>query len=330
MSQRNYLRLGRNLDLEGWKAIFALPPYAVSAVIYGSLFALMSVGITLTYVTTRVPNFAHGAFVTVGAYTCFSLLRIDHIGPYTSLPVSFVVGGALAVSMYLLVLRPLARRGASIISLMIATLAVDIVFIGIFGIYTDYLTSAFKIHDAKLFFALSSSDFRFSGIDGVVYVAPVALAAITLGLYLVLTRTRFGIAMRATVENPNLARTVGVNTEVVYVVSWFAAGGLAAVAGNFYVLWQPGEPDVGSQLLIAMFAGSILGGLKNIYGAVAGGLIVGVGEILVTTFGAEYFGSWVNAYEPGIPLLIMVATLLLFPGGITSVNWRALFSQRGE
>ncbi len=289
----------------------------------------MSVGITLTYLTTRVPNFAHGAFVTVGAYTCFSLLRIDHVGPYSSLPLSFLVGGALAVSMYLLVLKPLARRGASIISLMIATLAVDIIFIGIFGIYTDYLSSAYKIGDAKLFFALSASDFRFAGINGVVYVAPVALAAITLGLYLVLTRTRFGIAMRATVENPNLARTVGVNTEVVYVISWFAAGGLTAVAGNFYVLWQPGEPDVGSQLLIAMFAGSILGGLKNIYGAVAGGLIVGAGEILVTTFGAQYLGSWVDAYEPGIPLLMMVATLLLFPGGITSVNWRGLFSRRG-
>jgi branched-chain amino acid transport system permease protein len=288
----------------------------------------MSVGLTLTYLTTRVPNFAHGTFVTLGAYTCFSLLRIYHVGPYMSLPLSFVVGGAVAITMYGMVLRPLARRGASIISLMIATLAVDIIFIGIIGIYSDYLSSAFRIPDAKLFFALSSADFTFMGVDGVVFVAPVALAAITLGLYLVLTRTNFGIAMRATVENPNLARTIGVNTEVVYTISWFAAGGLAAVAGNFYVLWQPGEPDVGSHLLIAMFAGSILGGLKNIYGAVAGGLMVGAGEILITTFGARYLGSWVTAYESGIPLLIMVVTLLVLPGGITSVNWKGLISRR--
>jgi branched-chain amino acid transport system permease protein len=309
-------------------AISALPPYAVSAVIYGSLFALMSLGLTLTYLTTRVPNFAHGAFVTLGSYTCFTLLRLDHLGPYTSLPVSFVAGGVVASAMYLAVLRPLARRGAPIISLMIATLAVDIITIGLFGIYTDYLTSAFKVPDAKLFFALTSADFTFGGIDGVVYVAPVALAAITVVLYLVLTRTNFGIAMRATVENPNLAKVIGVNTEVVYVVSWFAAGGLAAVAGNFYVLWQPGEPDVGSQLLVAMFAGSILGGLKSIYGAVVGGLLVGAGEILVTTFGAEYVGSWVTAYESGIPLLIMVVALLVFPGGLTSLNWRRLVSRR--
>jgi len=284
----------------------------------------MSVGLTLTYLTTKVPNFAHGSLVTLGAYTCFSLLKIDHLDPYASLPVSFVLGGAVAVAMYGIVLRPLARRGASVVSLMIATFAVDIVFIGIFGIYSDYLTSAFGIPDAKLFFALSSFDFTVGGVQGVVLVAPAAVVAITVGLFLALTRTSFGIAMRATVENPNLAKTIGINTEVIYLVSWFAAGGLAAVAGNFYVLWQPGEPDVGSQLLVAMFAGSILGGLKSIYGALAGGLMVGAGEILITTFGSQLLGSWVVSYEPGIPLLVMIVALLFFPGGVTSIDWRGL------
>ena len=210
----------------GGNGIFSLPPYAVSAIVYGSLFALMSTGVTLTYLTTKVPNFAHGAFVTVGLYTSFALLRINKINPYESLPLSFLVSGLVAVAMYLFVLRPLSRRGAPIISLMIATLAVDIVFIGILGIYSDYLYTVKKVFDAKLFYALTSIDFRFLGVDGVVVVAPVALAAITLGLYVSLTKTRFGIAMRATVENPNLARIVGINTEVISLTSWFIAGGL--------------------------------------------------------------------------------------------------------
>ena len=99
------------------------------------------------------------------------------------------------------------------------------------------------------------------------------------------------------------------------------------MAGTLYSFWQGGEPDIGSILLIAMFAGSILGGLKSIYGAVVGGLIVGGSEILVTTLGNEYLGSWVTPYQPGIPLLIMVITLLVLPGGITSVNWRQLLSR---
>ena len=283
----------------------------------------MSVSLTLTYITTKVPNFAQGALVTAGLYTGFALLSINKINPYESLPLSFLVGGAIAVGMYLIVLSPLSRRGAPVISLMIATLAVDIIFIGIFGIYSDYLYQTKKVYDAKLFYALTSADFRFLGVDGVV---AVALALMTFGLYLMLTRTRFGLAMRATVENPNLARVVGVNTRTVYVVSWFLAGGLAAMAGVFYSFWQGGEPDIGSILLISMFAGSILGGLKSIYGAVVGGLVVGGSEIIITTLGAQYIGAWVTPYEPGIPLLVMVITLLVIPGGLTSVDWRRLFS----
>jgi branched-chain amino acid transport system permease protein len=304
----------------------ALPPFAISAIVYGSIFALMSVSLTLTYITTKVPNFAQGALVTAGLYTGFALLRVNKINPYHSLPLSFLVGGGIAVGIYLLVLNPLAKRGASVIHLMIATLAVDIIFIGIFGIYSDYLFQAKEVYDAKVFYALTSVDFSYLGVDGVVYVAPVALALVTVGLYLMLTRTRFGLAMRATVENPDLAKVVGVNTRTVYLVSWFLAGGLAGIAGVFYSLWQGGEPDIGSILLISMFAGSILGGLKSIYGAVVGGLIVGGSEIVVTTLGAQYIGAWVTSYEPGIPLLIMVITLLLIPGGITSLNWRRLIS----
>ncbi len=301
-----------------------LPPYAISAVVYGSIFALMCVSITLTYITTKVPNFAQGALVTVGLYTGFSLLSLYNISPYVSLPISFLLGGGVAIGMYLLVLRPLSRRGAPVVSLMIATLAVDIIFIGIFGIYSTYLYERKGVFDAELFYALAGADFRFLGVQGVVIVSPLAVAAVTLGLYLMLTRTRFGLAMRATVENPTLAKVVGVNPGAVYLVSWFLAGGLAAAAGVFYSFWEGGAPDVGSMLLIAMFAGSILGGLQSIFGAVVGGLVVGGSEIVVTTLGAQYFGSWVTPYQPGIPLLVMVVTLLVLPGGIASLNWRRL------
>jgi branched-chain amino acid transport system permease protein len=287
----------------------------------------MSVSLTLTYITTKVPNFAQGALVTAGLYTGFALLSINNINPYESLPISFLVGGFTAIGIYLAVLRPLSRRGSSIISLMIATLAVDIAFVGIFGIYSDYLYRVKEVYDAKLFYALTGADFRLFGLDGVVYAAPAALAMTTVLLYIVLTRTRFGLAMRATVENSNLAKVVGVNVEIVYVASWFIAGGVAAIAGVFYSFWLGGEPDIGSILLISMFAGSILGGLKSIYGAVVGGLVVGGSETFVTTLGSQYIGAWVTAYEPGIPLLIMVITLLALPGGITSLDWKRLLSR---
>src|SRR5207245_4606125 len=100
-------------------------PYIVSSIVYASLFGLMAIGLTLTYLTTKVPNFAYGSFVTIGIYTSFSLLRVNHINPYLSAPLAFVLGGAGSVAMYLGILRVLARRGSSLVALMISTLAID-------------------------------------------------------------------------------------------------------------------------------------------------------------------------------------------------------------
>src|SRR5437588_2007307 len=106
-----------------------IPPYLLDTVVYASLFGLMAMGLTLTYLTTKVPNFAYGSFVTIGIYTSFTIYRILGLSPYASAPIAFAVGGLSSAAMYLGVLRTLARRGASLVSLMIATLALDIVFI---------------------------------------------------------------------------------------------------------------------------------------------------------------------------------------------------------
>ena len=289
------------------------------ALVYGSLYSMMSIGLTLTYMTTKVPNFAHGSFVTVGVYLAFSMYHFDGLTPYYSVPMSFVAGGVIAALMYVLVLKPLAARGASLVSAMISTLAVDIIFIGIFGIYSDLLSNFYQVYDSK-FFLISAADFFILNIRGLTLIAPLSVAIITITLWIMLTRTRFGIAMRATVENPNLAGILGINVQKVYLISWFLAGGLAGLAGSYLVLWLPGNPHIGSDFIVGIFAASILGGLTSLYGAVIGGLIVGSGEILLTVYGTRLFGSWVTQWQPGIPMLILAATLLFVPQGITSVK----------
>lgn len=300
-----------------------LDPYVTSSVVYASLFGLMALGLTLTYITTKVPNFAYGSFVTVGIYTSFALYRLYGISPYVSAILSFALGSVGAVAMYLGVLRVLARRGSSLVSLMIATIAVDIAFIGIFGIYSDYLTSRYGIIDSKFFYQLRV-DFTLFDLPGVFFAAPVFLFLVTTVLYLFLTQTRFGVALRASVENPNLAKVLGINVELVYVFAWALAGGFAAVSGSFYDLWLPGGTTAGSNLIVEIFAASVLGGLASIYGAVLGGLIVGATEILVTGGAITLFGAWVAIYQKGVPLAVMVVTLLLMPKGLVSVDWRSL------
>jgi len=299
-------------------------PIIAASIVYASLFGLMAIGLTLTYITTKVPNFAYGSFVTVGMYTAFSLFRLQGFSPYSSVPIAFIVGSLGSAAMYLGILRTLARRGSSLVALMIATLAIDIAFVGIFGIFSDYLYARYRIIDAPKFVQLPG-DYSLFGIQGIVFTAPISLCTITLALFGLLTKTKFGIAMRASVENPSLARVLGINVENVYIFAWSLAGGFAAMSGAYYTLWLPGGIDVGSKLIVEIFASSVLGGLASIYGAALGGVIIGAGEILITTTGANLFGSSVGIYQKGIPLIIMIITLLLFPQGLVSLDLRRAF-----
>ena len=249
----------------------------------------MAMGLTLTYMTTKVPNFAYGSFVTIGLYTAFQLSSLNKWTPYQASVVAFLVTGAASVLMYIGILRPLANRGTPLVAIMIATFGIDIGFIGVFGIYTDYLQRVYNLFLAKQFFALTG-DFSVLGVEGVAVTAPLVLAVITLAIFLLFTRTKFGIAMRASVENPSLAKVLGINTERVYVVSWFLAGGFAGLSGALYTLKFPGGTGTGSDLIVEIFASSVLGGLTSIFGAVAGGLAIGGSEDLVTYELSQGFG----------------------------------------
>jgi branched-chain amino acid transport system permease protein len=289
----------------------------------------MCVGLTLTYLTTKVPNFFYGSLVVIGMYTSFSLYWIQRLDAYTTGPFAFLMGGVSSVVIYLAVLRPLTRRGANLVSLMIATLAVDIMIQGMFGAYADYLTSRYGTslgpQGFNPYIMYQLRDFAFLGINGLFYVAPVTLITFALLLYTLLTRTKFGVAMRAAIENPALAKILGINVERVYVVSWFLAGGLASLAGTYWVIGYGGTSDTSSGLIVSIFSGSVLGGLSSVYGAVGGGLLVGASENYLTTQLSQSLGSWVVNFQKGIPLAIMVVTLLILPRGIISLNWRRIF-----
>src|SRR5437016_14433191 len=99
-------------------------PYVVSSVVYASLFGLMAIGLTLTYLTTKVPNFAYGSIVTIGIYSALSFYSLYGISPYGALPVAFILGSLTSAAIYLGILRTLAIRGSSLVGLMIATLEI--------------------------------------------------------------------------------------------------------------------------------------------------------------------------------------------------------------
>ena len=306
----------------------ATDPIFSDAIIFASLLSLLSIGLTLTYLTTRVPNFAHASFATIGVYIALVATRIWEVTPYVSIPIAFAVSGAVAVALYTFILKPLIRKGASQAIQMIATLAFDLIMIAMLNIAADYIVKSFQVTSRE--FTLRSYDAELLGLPMIVFAAPAAIAVLALTLYIMLKRTKFGIAMRAATENSDLSETVGINVKLVYGVSWMLGGGLAGVAGALMSLWFQGDPNLGPQLIPSVFAASIAGGFLSIYGAIAGGLLIGFTEVLGTRFLAGELGSWLIAYRPLIPLVFIVVTLMLAPRGLAGINWSRLRRKRNS
>jgi len=299
-----------------------IPPMLRDATIFSCLLALLSTGLTLTYMTTKVPNFAHGSFAAMTTYITLILVKILKTNPYFSIGLGFILGAALALILYQAILKPLIDRGASYIVLMIATIGYDMILCSLINILADYLNRTYKI--STRLYILKSYDLRIFNKPCIFIVAPVMAVLVITSLYLLLTRTKFGIAMRAAIENPALAEVVGINVNLTYAVSWLIAGGLAGMAGALLPLSLMCNPDIGARLIVSVFAASIVGGLTNIYGAFLGGILIGMAEVLGTGYLSLTVGTWIAPYRPIIPLTIMAITLLFAPRGLTGISFRFL------
>ena len=291
--------------------------------IYGSVLAVLCVGLTLTYKITSVPNFAHMSFAILGMYMALIMSKVFGLSIYSALPLAFVASGGLSLMMYYGIIRILQKKKSSLISMIIATLAFDIFMIGVLNILADSLRNTFQIHSRD--FTLRSLDIVLGGDGGMplVFFAAIAiLAGLALGLYYLLYRTGFGMSMRGAIENETLAQTLGINTRTIFCLGWFLSGGLAGIAGVLMAMWFQGDPSLAAIMLPSIFAGSIVGGFSSIYGAILGGLLVGISEVIGTSVLVDVIGYWIIPYRPIIPFIAMIVTLLVLPGGLIQLIMR--------
>ena len=292
------------------------PPVIKDAVIYANLILMLSIGFTLTYLIAKIPNFAHGTFAGVGIYTTFWVARLKHMNPYLSAPLAFLLGALLGTFVFVVVIQTLRKYRATPISLTISTIALDIILVALLNIYADYVRESTEETIFTRGFQFRRFDFKVFNLPGVLVVTTILIVTLILLIHLMLTRTKFGIALRATVENSDLATMMGVNVDRVSTFSWFITGGLASLSGSFLPLWFQGNPGTGSLLMTSVFAASILGGVNSIYGAMIGGYTIGLSEILITSLLAKYISGGLAAYRMLIPLTILSVTLLIAPTGI--------------
>ncbi|MFX0054284.1 MAG: branched-chain amino acid ABC transporter permease [Promethearchaeota archaeon] len=294
-----------------------LPPLVADGLAYGSGLALLACGITLIYMTTRTFNFAHASMCTWGLFVIYSGYYLTGLTPYVFFPLAFLLGAGQGLVWYLVCNRYLLRRGADETVLMMSTLGYELLLLSFVQMFADVLTS---IGAYPRLITMSTVDFEILGMRAITVISLISAIAILATLHLYLTRTKFGLAIRATVENTSLAGVTGINSERVYLTAWILGGGLAGLGGAYMGMVATGSPVLGWGIIVPMFAASILGGLYSIYGGIVGGYIVGLAEYVLLAALAVVVGSGILPYRQVIPLAIMVIVLLVLPQGLAGLT----------
>jgi len=285
-----------------------------NSAITGSLYLIGAVGLTLTYGLSRFPNFAHAEFITLGAYIGYLVAEQAGLGLPLALVVAFLVTGIVGILCYRGIFQPLAKRGASIIHLMVASIA-----LGFILRYSIGAAWTWK----PLYFTTTWSSFdigplRITGLWVWLILTSVALAVL---MHFILVKTKIGKAIRATSSNPELALASGINVDRVILMTWFIGAGLAAIAGIFRGADSQIWPTTGWDIILPMFAVAILGGIGNFYGAIAAAFIIGLAEN-IGVVGLVALGLS-TTYRIGIAFLILIITLIVKPEGLAMLFRRA-------
>ncbi len=292
----------------------------IGSIMYASILILLCIGFSFTHLMEKFPNLTHTSLATVGTMIAFAFSRLQGVNPYLTWPIAAIGTGLLSVLLYLIVVRPIRRAGGGGVQITFAMFALTYVINSVLATFSFWVmkTQGFPAYG----FVLKNMDFSIGGLPGVLFVVPITCIVLVTLLHLFLTRSKHGIAIRATADDPILVASLGINVFHVHLASWFMTGALAGLAGAALPLWQPTSLGGSDRLMMNVIAGSVLGGLDNVYGAIVGGLFLSFTQRVLPTILMRALGTWIGAYISLVPLLIIIAVLFIEPQGLTSLRKR--------
>ena len=283
--------------------------YLIPALAIGSIYALGASGISAIFGILRFAHFAHGDLMTVGAYGTLAAVLALGLPPLAALPfgIALAVVAALAADRFFY--KPLRRLPT--IYTVIASFGVALIFRSLMQLSFGAQDQVFV--DGVQRPLLLPGGFRLS----LVHAQAITLAClIALALHLLLTRTRMGRAMRAVADDADLALASGLDPERVVRWTWIIGAILAATAGTLAGMDTDVHPNLGWNLVLAMFAAAILGGIGRPMGAIAGGFIIGLAEEL-SAYPWLGDGALISpGYKSAVAFFIMVVLLIFRPQGL--------------
>ena len=283
--------------------------YLIPALALGGIYAMGAVGISMIFGILRFSHFAHGDIMTLGAYGALSAVWGFGLHPLLALPFGVALSVAPALVADIAFYKPLRRLPT--IYAVIASFGVALMIRSaiqlIWGPQNQQFVNGVTPPSA-LFWGLRAAPLHLQTL------AAALIAA--LALHLFLTRSRMGRSMRAVADDPDLAGMAGLEPERVIRWTWIIGAALAAAAGVLAGFDTQLQGNLGWNLLLAMFASALLGGIGKPMGAVAGGFIIGLAEELSTYpwIGEEALVS--PSFKSGIAFAVMVGVLLIRPQGL--------------
>ena len=290
-------------------------PFDVNTLINVCLMIMLTVGFTFTFMMEGFPNFAHTSYAGIGGMVTFYLVRFANFNPYDTWPFSALVGGIIALLLYLGIVKPIRRHGGyqditlTFTFLVLAMVIPQVIYI--FNYWSRYFGGA-----VARGYNLGFFDFGYRGIPGIAITSTATCILLVLWLRYFLTQNKLGLSLRAVSENETLAATIGVNTHRAHCASWFISGALSALVGSIMTIYR-GVGITGSDgLIISVMSGAILGGVYSVYGAIIGGLFVALAYDLLKKFFFLIFGLAIEFWAGLLPMLFLVIALSFFPNGL--------------
>ena len=264
----------------------------------GSIYALIAIGYTMVYGIARMINFAHGEFITIGAFVSYGTAALIGANPITMvicIIVSMLVCAIVSVITEKLAYYPLRKRNTKKITALITAIGVSYIIYSIFNIRFQEQKGSPKF--------LNLTDFQLTIIITIVTVLLITLF---------INKTKFGKAMRATSENPSAAKLMGINNDAMISLTFAIGAALAGIGAVVYCLRIPYfKFSVGTEAIgLIPFVAAVVGGIGSLPGAVIGGFIIGIVQQLSMAFPVT--STWTPAIVYGLLILI----LMIKPTGI--------------
>ena len=281
----------------------------INGLVLGGIYALIAVGYTMVYGIIQLINFAHGEIFMFGAYIALMLITVFGIPFWIALPLSMILCGILGMLIDLVAYRPL--RNAPRLSALITAIGMSLALQNLARMIWSARPRQFPTEVLPTVF-LSQNAIPLPGGATLPY-RDVFIILLALVLMVALNRlislTKIGKAMRACAQNPVAANLMGIRTNQVIAITFIIGSALGAVAGVMVGLREVVTPTMGYYKGVAAFAAAVLGGIGNVTGAMLGGIIIGIAEVI----GAGYISS---GYRLAIAYIIMIAVIVIRPSGL--------------